>query len=40
VTQAAINGVSELTIMKQTRHKSSAMVQKYIRDVSLFRDNA
>jgi site-specific recombinase XerD len=40
VTQAAINGVQELTIMKQTRHKSSDMLRKYIRDASLFRDNA
>jgi site-specific recombinase XerD len=40
VTQAAINGVSELCIMKTTRHKSSAMVQRYVRDANLFRDNA
>ncbi len=39
VTQAAINGVQELSIMKQTRHKSSDMLRKYIRDASLFRDN-
>ena len=40
VTSAAMSGVSELCIMKQTRHKSSAMVQRYIRDANLFRDNA
>jgi site-specific recombinase XerD len=40
VTQAAMNSVQELAIMKQTRHKSSDMLRKYIRDASLFRDNA
>lgn len=40
VTQAAINGVPELAIMKQTRHKSSDMLRKYIRDANLFRENA
>jgi site-specific recombinase XerD len=40
VTQAAMNGVQELAIMKQTRHKSSDVLRKYIRDASLFRDNA
>ncbi len=40
VTQAAINGVQELAIMKQTRHKSSDMLRKYIREANLFRDNA
>jgi integrase len=40
VTQAAINGVQELAIMKQTRHKSSEMLRKYVRDASLFRENA
>ena len=40
VTQAAMNGVQELSIMKQTRHKSMDMLRKYIRDTSLFRDNA
>jgi integrase len=39
VTQAAINGVQELAIMKQTRHKSSDMLRKYIRDANLFREN-
>ncbi|HWF08030.1 MAG TPA: site-specific integrase [Bryobacteraceae bacterium] len=40
VTQAAMNGVPELAIMRQTRHKSSDMLRKYIRDASLFRENA
>jgi integrase len=40
VTQAAINGVPEIAIMKQTRHKSTEMLRKYVRDASLFRDNA
>ena len=39
-TQAAINGVSEASIMHQTGHKSVMMVRRYIRDGSLFRDNA
>jgi site-specific recombinase XerD len=39
-TQAAMNGASELDIMKQTGHRSLAAVRKYIRDGSLFRDNA
>lgn len=39
-TQAAINGASERSIMKQTGHKSAAMVRRYIRDGELFRDNA
>ena len=39
-TQAAMNGASELEIMKQTGHRSLATVRKYIRDGSLFRDNA
>jgi len=40
VTQAAMNGVQELAIMKQTRHKSADMLRRYVRDASLFRDNA
>jgi len=40
VTQAAINGVPERAIMRQTRHQSSAMLGRYIRDANLFRDNA
>jgi hypothetical protein len=39
-TQVAINGVHELAIMKQTRHKSAAMLRRYVRDASMFRDNA
>jgi site-specific recombinase XerD len=39
-TQAAINGASERSIMRQTGHKSAAMVRRYIRDSDLFRDNA
>jgi hypothetical protein len=35
-----MNGVQELPIMRQTRDKSSDMVREYIRDASLFRDNA
>ena len=36
----AMNGASELAIMKQTGHRSLATVRKYIREGSLFRDNA
>lgn len=39
-TSAAAAGVSERSIMAQTRHKSLPMVRRYIRDGSLFRDNA
>jgi len=39
-TQAAMNGASELSIMKQTGHRSLMTVRKYIREGSLFRDNA
>ncbi|MDQ4078353.1 MAG: tyrosine-type recombinase/integrase [Chloroflexota bacterium] len=39
-TSAAAAGVSERIIMKQTGHKSEKMVRKYIREGSLFRDNA
>jgi integrase len=39
-TQAAMNGASELAIMKQTGHRSLATVRKYIREGSLFRENA
>jgi len=39
-TQAAINGVPEHAIMKQTRHKSSQTLRKYLRDANLFRANA
>jgi integrase len=39
-TSAAMAGVSERAIMAQTGHKSTAMVRRYIRDGSLFRENA
>lgn len=39
-TSAAMAGASERQIMKQTGHKSEAMVRKYIREGSLFNDNA
>jgi integrase len=38
-TQAFLNGVAEVSIMRQTRHKSLNTLRKYIRDRSLFRDN-
>jgi integrase len=39
-TSAAMAGKSMNAIMGQTRHKSEAMVRLYIREGSLFRDNA
>lgn len=39
-TSAAAAGVSERAIMKQTGHRSERMVRRYIREGSLFRDNA
>ena len=39
-TQAAMNGASELAIMKQTGHRSLSTVRRYIGDGALFRDNA
>lgn len=39
-TSAAIAGASERSIMAQTGHRSTAMVRRYIRDGSLFRENA
>lgn len=39
-TQAAMNGVSERAIQDQTGHKSLAVMRRYIRDGSLFRENA
>lgn len=38
-TQAFLNGAAEVSIMRQTRHKSLQTLRKYIRDRSLFRDN-
>jgi integrase len=39
-TAAAAAGASERAIMNQTRHHSLVMVRRYIRDGSLFRENA
>ena len=39
-TSAAAAGVSERAIMAQTGHRSVMMVRRYIRDGSLFRENA
>jgi integrase len=39
-TQAYLNGAGELAILKQTGHRSLEMVRRYIRDGSLFRENA
>jgi len=39
-TSAAAAGASEHSIMSQTGHRSVQMVRRYIRDASLFRDNA
>jgi integrase len=39
-TAAAMGGASERAIMNQTGHRSLAMVRRYIREGSLFRENA
>lgn len=39
-TAAAARGAEERIIMVQTRHRNVQMVRRYIRDGSLFRDNA
>ena len=39
-TAAAQNGASERSIMTQTGHRSLTMLRRYIREGSLFRDNA
>jgi site-specific recombinase XerD len=39
-TQASMNGVGELIIMKQTGHRSLPTLRKYIRSGQLFRQNA
>ena len=39
-TQAAANGVPERLIMRQTRHRSVTTLRRYIRQGSLFRENA
>jgi site-specific recombinase XerD len=40
VTAAAMAGVSERVIMRQTGHRSLPVLRRYIRDGSLFRENA
>ncbi len=40
VTAAAMAGVRERVIMQQTGHKNTAMLRRYIREGSLFRENA
>jgi integrase len=40
VTAAAMAGMSERVIMQQTGHKNTAMLRRYIREGSLFRENA
>lgn len=40
ITQAAMVGVSERAIQDQSGHKSLAVMRRYIRDGSLFRENA
>ncbi|HEY5214922.1 MAG TPA: hypothetical protein VIJ38_18070 [Acidobacteriaceae bacterium] len=39
-TQAAMNGATERTIMKQTGHRSLTMLWRYIRDGEMWRKNA
>jgi site-specific recombinase XerD len=38
-TQAALNGASDRAIMQQTKHRSRAMVDRYVRVASLWQDN-
>jgi integrase len=40
VTQAAMNGVREFVIMKQTGHKTVTTLRRYIRSGEIFRENA
>ena len=40
VTQAAMNGVREFVIMKQTGHKTEKTLRRYICNGELFRQNA
>jgi len=40
VAQAAMNGVREFVIMKQTGHKTVATLRRYIRSGEIFRENA
>jgi hypothetical protein len=39
-TAAALAGASERSIMKQTGHTSRAMLDRYVHDGDLVRDNA
>jgi hypothetical protein len=39
-TSAAIAGVAEHDILRQTGHRSRVMLDRYIRDAALFRSNA
>jgi integrase len=39
VTQAAMNGVREFVIMRQTGHKTVATLRRYIRSGEIFREN-
>ncbi|HEX4770473.1 MAG TPA: site-specific integrase [Bryobacteraceae bacterium] len=38
-TSAALAGAGERQIMRQTRHKSEAMVRRYVRDANMFNQN-
>jgi site-specific recombinase XerD len=38
-TSAALHGIEERVIMRQTRHRSSAVLRRYIRDGDLFQRN-
>lgn len=40
VTQAAMNGVRETQIMRQTGHRTTATLRRYIRSGEIFRENA
>jgi integrase len=40
VTQAAMNGISERVIMRQTGHRSTETLRRYIRIGDMFRENA
>lgn len=40
VTAAAVAGVEERVIMRQTGHTNVAMLRRYIREGELFRENA
>jgi integrase len=40
ITQATIGGATEQSIQEQTGHKSVAVLRRYVREASLFRNNA